>query len=145
MSVASSCASETSCVYDGRIMDVETMLDNVTRSAQQRLTDLQMSLRLLCAAEDQSIDDITDFKMCVENSDQVQDFVEGLAELLSELPRIALDIVGTCPPECKAWYAAHREARKTILKNRALAQKEAGKTRKDLVKSMKMASIEEKN
>ena len=145
MSIASSCASETSCVYDGRIMDVETMLDNVTRSAQQRLTDLQGVLRNLCQAEDQSIDDITDFKMCVENSDQVQDFIEGLADLLSELPKIALDIVGTCPIECKAWYAAHREARKTILKNRALAQKEAGKTRKDLVKSMKMASIEEKN
>ena len=70
-------------------MSVEEALDRVTRDAQQRLTDLQMALRHLCAAEDQQIDDEQDFKECVRLEDEVTDFVSGLAELLSELPQIA--------------------------------------------------------
>jgi hypothetical protein len=91
-SVASSAASERSCVLGGQVMNVEEALDRVTRDAQQRLTDLQMSLRRLCMAEDQQIDDEEDFKECVRLEDEVTDFVSGLAELLSELPQIAGDI-----------------------------------------------------
>ncbi len=144
MSVASSAASSTSCVYDGRIMDVETMLDNVTRSAQGRLTDLQMALRLLCASEDQSTGtDDDDFRECVRLEDEVTSFVEGLALLLSELPQIAAEIRGKCPAESKIWYAKHKDARKAELKKQAEEAKAAAKERKDLVKQMKLTTIEE--
>jgi hypothetical protein len=143
MSVASSCASETSCVYDGRIMDVETMLDNVTRTAQGRLTDLQVALRNLCQNDEQSTGtDDDDFKECVRLEDEVTDFIEGLALLLSELP--AGEIRGKCPAESKIWYAKHKDARKAESKKKAEEVKEAAKFRKELVKSMKLTSIEEK-
>ena len=143
MSVASSAASETSCVFNGEILNVEQALDRVTRDAQQRLTDLQMSLRQLCAAEDQSIDDEEDFKMCVQREDEVTDFVNGLSELLGELPQIAADIRGDCPKECRAWWAEHKAKRKEAAKKHSESIKEAAKSRKDLVKQMKMTSIAE--
>ncbi len=145
MSVASSAASSTSCVYDGRIMDVETMLDNVTRTAQQRLTDLQVALRNLCQNDEQSTGtDDDDFRDCVALEDEVTDFIEGLALLLSELPAIAGEIRGKCPAESKIWYAKHKDARKAESKKKAEGVKAAALERKLLVAKMKLTSIEEK-
>ncbi len=144
MSVASSCASETSCIFNGEVMSVETALDRVVRDAQGRLTSLQLSLRLLCAGDEQSIDDDQDFRECVRLEDEVTDFVEGLALLLSELPAIAGDIRGSCPPESKIWYKAHKDARKLELKKITDNAKEAAKERKTLVKQMKLSTVEEK-
>ncbi len=144
MSVASSCASETSCVFNGEVMSVETALDRVTRDAQQRLCDLQMSLRLLCMGDEQSTGtDDDDFKECVRLENEVTDFVEGLALLLSELPQIAAEIRGSCPPESKIWYAKHKDARKAESKKQAEEAKSSAKERKILVKQMKLSSIDE--
>jgi hypothetical protein len=126
-------------------MSVEEALDRVTRDAQQRLTDLQMALRHLCAAEEQQIDDVDDFKECVRLEDEVTDFVSGLAELLSELPQIAADIRGDCPKECKAWWVEHKAQRKAAAKARAEELKAASKERKELVKQMNLASIQEES
>jgi hypothetical protein len=144
-SVASSAASERSCVLNGQVMNVEEALDRVTRDAQMRLTDLQMALRRLCAAEDQQIDDEEDFKECVRLEDEVTDFVSGLAELLSELPQIAGDIRGDCPKECKAWWVEHKAQRKAAAKAHAEEVKAAAKERKELVKQMNLASIAEES
>jgi hypothetical protein len=145
MSIASSAASEVSCVFNGEIMNVEQALDNVTRSAQGRLTDLQMALRLLCMADEQStgVDDDEDYRECVRLEDEVTDFVEGLALLLSELPAIAGEIRGKCPPESKIWYKAHKDARKLEAKKKTEEVKGAAKERKALVKQMKLTTIEE--
>ena len=143
MSVASSAASEMSCVFAGEVMNVELALDKVVREAQQQLTSLQMSLRQLCADQDQQVDDEEDFKLCVQHEDEVCDFVEGLNRLLSELPLIAADIRGTCPAGCKKWYADHKVARKEAAKKKGEEAKEAAKERKLLVKQMSMATIEE--
>ena len=137
MSIASSAASETSCVLGGKVMSVEEALDRVTRDAQQRLTDLQVALRNLCAAEDQAIDDDEDFRQCVELEDQVTDFVSGLAELLSELPQIAGDIRGPCPCGSKQWWSDHKAERKEAAKKHKEEVKEAQKARKEAVKQMK--------
>ncbi len=144
-SVASSAASERSCVLNGQVMNVEEALDRVTRDAQQRLTDLQMALRHLCAAEDQKISDEEDFKECVRLEDEVTDFVSGLAELLSELPQIAGDIRGDCPKECREWWKAHKDERKAAAKAHAEEVKAAAKERKELVKQMNLASIQEES
>ena len=130
-------------MLNGQVMNVEEALDRVTRDAQQRLTDLQMALRRLCAAEDQQVDDEEDFKECVRLEDEVTDFVSGLAELLSELPQIAGDIRGDCPKECREWWKAHKDERKAAAKAHAEEVKAAAKARKDLVKQMNLASIAE--
>ena len=125
-------------------MNVDLALDKVVREAQQQLTSLQMSLRQLCADQDQQIDDSEDFKLCVEHEDQVCDFIEGLNRLLSELPLIAADIRGKPPnKESKLWYAEHKLARKEQAKKKGEEAKEAAKSRKELVAKMKLTSIEE--
>ena len=124
-------------------MNVDLALDKVVREAQQQLTSLQMSLRQLCADQDQQIDDNEDFKLCVEHEDEVCDFVEGLNRLLSELPLIAGDIRGTCPAGCREWYKSHKLARKEQAKKKGEEAKAASKERKELVKQMSMATIEE--
>jgi hypothetical protein len=141
MSYASSSASATSCVLQGRVVTVEEALDQVTRDAQGRLTELQIALRNLCAVEDQSIDEEDDFKNAVSLGDQVEDFVTGLADLLSELPQIAADIVGPAPKALKDWYKTHTASRKEKAKARQSERKESDRERKEAVKKMKAATL----
>ena len=128
MSLASSAASERSCVLDGQEMTVEQALGKVTRVAQGRLTDLEMALYRLCALEDQPIDEDEDWKQAVEIDDQVQDFVHELVELLSELIPISADIRGKPPRgDAAAKYKIHVAARKEARKKAAIEKRNAAK------------------
>ena len=128
MSLASSAASERSCVLDGQEMTVEQALGKVTRVAQGRLTDLEMALYRLCALEDQPIDEEEDWKQAVEIDDQVQDFVHELVELLSELIPISADIRGKPPRgDATAAYKLHVAARKEARKKAAVEKRTAAK------------------
>ena len=135
MSVASSAASERSCVFEGRECTVEEALDSVVRQSQQRLTDLQMSLRRLCALEEQPIDEDEDWKMAVEIDDQVQDCVSELIVVLNELLPISADIRGKPPhKEAAAKYKLHVAERKQAKKAAIAEKKAAAKAAKEEAK-----------
>ena len=146
MSVASSCASQTSCVFDGELVNVDLALDKTVRQCQQGLTDLQGSLRALCALDEQEIDPYEDWKIAVELYDKVDDWIHGVCELLSELVPIAAEIRGEPPDkETRVAYKAHLAARKEARKNAAVEKKVKTTEAKKQLAAMKLSSIEEKN
>jgi hypothetical protein len=135
MSVASSAASERSCVFEGKEMTVEQALSQVTRKCQGRLTDLEMCLCRLCALEDQAIDEDDDWKMAVEIDDQVNDMVSELIVLLSELVPISADIRGKPPhKEALTKYKLHVAKRKEAKKAAAAEKKALAKAAKEEAK-----------
>jgi hypothetical protein len=145
-SVASSAASQTSCVFDGEVMNVDLALDKTVRSAQQGLTDLQVALRELCALDDQAIDELEDWKIAVSLYDKVEDWVEGVTALLEELVPIAAEIRGPAPDkETKAAYKLHVAARKAAKKKAADEKKvKTSEARKELA-AMKLGTISEES
>ena len=112
MSQASSAASQFSVNFQGQEMSLEQALDETIRGVQNNLNSLQCALRNLAAVEEQAVDTDEDFKNAVELEDQTVDLVDGLVSLLEELPRIAAEIRGKCPPALKQWYADHKVRRK---------------------------------
>ena len=132
MSVASSAASNISVNYMGEEMSLEQCIDECARGIQQKINDLQVALRNLAAVTEQDIDEVEDFKMCVELEDETNDLITGLVELLEELPEIAADIRGKPPKECKEWYAGHKALRKDEKAREKAQKKEAEKKAKEL-------------
>ena len=132
MSVASSAASNISVNYQGREMSLEECIDECARGIQQKINDLQVALRNLAAVTEQDIDEVEDFKMCVDLEDETNDLISGLVELLEELPEIAADIRGKSPKECKEWYAGHKAQRKDEKAREKAQKKEAEKKAKEL-------------
>lgn len=93
-------------------MSLEQALDETIRGVQGNLNSLQCALRNLAAVEEQSVDTEEDFKNAVSLEDETVDLVEGLVNLLEELPRIAAEIRGKCPKELKEWYSGQKMRRK---------------------------------
>jgi len=143
-SVASSAASQTSCVFDGEVCNVDLALDKTVRQAQQGLTSLQVALRELCALDDQAIEPLDDWKIAVELYDKVEDWVEGVTSLLEELVPIAAEIRGPPPDkETKAAYKIHVAARKEGKKKAAAEKKAKTAEAKKELAAMKLGSISE--
>ena len=115
MSVASSVMSSISVVCDGKEQTLEEALDYVMIEIQRRLNNLHMEMRRLACLTEQEIDEIDDFKESVLFRDTSVDYVTGLVRVLEEIPPMANDLVGKCPPECKEWYTVHVAERKTKL------------------------------
>lgn len=114
MSVCSSAASNCSVSFQGKEMSLEEALDETCRGVQSRLNELQVVLRNMASIENQDLDELDDFKECVELEEQTTDLIEELTNLLSELPGIAGEIRGKCPKELKDWYKQHKDERKRI-------------------------------
>ena len=132
MSIASSAASNISVNYMGEEMSLEQCIDECARGIQQKINDLQVALRNLAAVTEQDIDEVEDFKMCVELEDETNDLISGLVELLEELPGIASEIRGSCPKNCKTWYADHKAQRKDEKAREKAQKKEEEKRTKEL-------------
>jgi hypothetical protein len=112
MSTCSSAASERSVVYDGIEMSVEALLEQLIRTIQGGLNNLQQNLRELCALEDQAVDDDADFREAVELSDATEDLVDVLIHHLSELPPVVHDLRGSAPPGMRDWFKDHQAQRR---------------------------------
>jgi hypothetical protein len=127
-------------------MNVDLALDRTVRQAQQGLTDLQISLRELCALDDQAIDPLDDWKIAVGLYDKVEDWVEGVVALLEELVPIAAEIRGPAPDkDTKAAYKLHVAARKAAKKKAADEKKaKTSEARKELA-AMKLGTISEES
>ena len=115
-SVASSAAETRSVCFQGNEMSLEAAMDSLIREIQLKLNCLQQKLRDLATAEEQQVDSEEDFRLAVELDDDVNDVVDGMVEILRELPPISADIRGKPPPEMKVWYAKHKADRKDAVK-----------------------------
>ena len=140
MSVCSSAASERSCVLGGETMSVEQALETVIRETQGALNGLQERLRALCSAEEQQIDDSEDHRECVRLEDETCDLVDMITQLLGELPAIAADIRGPCPPENKEWYLAHKLERKNAAAADKARRSEAARAAKEEARQAKASA-----
>lgn len=138
MSVCSSAASERSCTFQGQEMTVEQALETVIRDTQQCLNGLQEKLRALCSNEEQRVDDSEDHKLCVELENETCDLVDMITGLLSELPPIAAEIRGPCPPENREWYAAHKLERKNAAAADKAKKQEAVRAAKEEARAAKV-------
>jgi hypothetical protein len=139
MSICSSAASERSCTFQGAEMSVEDALESTVRQTQQCLNNLQQRLRELCSQDEQRVDDFEDMVECVTLEDQTCDLVETITNLLNELPQIAAEIRGPCPPEAKAWWTAHKAERKVHLAAESAKRKEAARATKEATRLAKLA------
>ena len=127
-------------------MNVDLALDKTVRQAQQGLTSLQVSLRELCALDDQAIDELEDWKIAVSLYDKVEDWVEGVVVLLEELVPIAAEIRGPAPDkETKAAYKLHVAARKEAKKKAAAEKKAKTADAKKELAAIKLGSIQEES
>lgn len=140
MSVCSSAASQRSCTFQGEEMSVEAALEQVIRDTQGALNGLQEKLRALCSAEEQQINDSEDHLDCVRLEDETCDLVDMITQLLGELPAIAADIRGPCPPENREWYAAHKLERKNAAAADKARRTEATRQAKDEARAAKAAA-----
>jgi hypothetical protein len=124
MSVASSAASERSVAFQGEEMSAEQMLDTIIREVQGALNGLQVSLRNLCALDDQQVDEDTDFKEAVALEDATVDLSDTIKLILTDLVPVVGELRGKPPTkESKAWWAAHKKSRKEELAREKAARK----------------------
>ena len=113
MSVASSAASTRSVSYQGEEMTVDQMLDTIMREVQGAINGLHVSLRNLCALEEQEVDPDDDFREAVALEDATLDLCETITTMLKDLVPVVADLRGTPPTkESKAWWAAHKAEKK---------------------------------
>lgn len=140
MSTCSSAASQRSCTFQGEEMSVEAALEQVIRDTQAALNGLQERLRALCSAEEQQVDDNEDHRECVRLEDETCDLVDMITQLLGELPAIAADIRGPCPPENKEWYAAHKLERKNAAAADKARRTEAARQAKEEARQAKASA-----
>ena len=82
-------------------MNVDLALDKTVRLAQQGLTSLQVSLRELCALDDQAIDPLDDWKIAVDLYDKVEDWVEKKAKTAEAKKELAALKLGSISEESK--------------------------------------------
>lgn len=140
MSTCSSAASERSCVFQGETMSVEQALEEVIRSTQGALNNLQENLRALCTSEEQRVDDDEDFRECCRLEAETCDLVDMITRLLGELPPIAAEIRGACPPETKEWYAAYKLERKNAAAADKARRTEAARQSKEEARAAKASA-----
>ena len=141
-SQASSAASVRSVTFNGEQMMLDQVIPATIKKIQDMLNETEMQLILLAAAEDQSVDDETDFQMCVDLERKVAILVDGMQYHLGKLNDVTAEIRDVPPSkESRAWYvalkkewAAQDAARNALRKDQAMAEKA---TRKAMVAEQK--------
>ena len=131
MSISSN-GSQISINYNGEEMDLEQMLDETVKGIQRHLNDLQLQLRNVAQSEDRN----DSFEEIVEITDAVQDDIDEMIFLFSDLKDVADQIRGKVPPDMKQWYLEHK------LKRKQEKQKEKAE-KKNKVKVTKMDAVAE--
>ena len=131
MSISSN-GSQISINYNGEEMDLEQMLDETVKGIQRHLNDLQLQLRNVAQSEDRN----DSFEEIVEFTDAVQDDIDEMIYLFTDLKDVADQIRGKTPPDMKQWYLEHK------LKRKELKQKEKAE-KKNKVKVSKMDAVAE--
>jgi hypothetical protein len=130
-STSSSAASTLSVRFGGETMTLEEAIKKSVADIQNMFNQLEMQLVLLAAAQDQSIDDEADFRMCVEMEEKCQDIVDGMQYLLGELPDIAAEIRSDPPSkEARAWWTARKKERAAAFAALNAKRKEAAAAEK---------------
>lgn len=120
-------------------MTLEQALTKTVRTVQRALNDLELNLNHLAMYEEQFIED-EDFKKGVELEDATVDLVDMLTTLLGDLPKIAGEIRGECPPSQKAWWKLHKAKRKAAKTAERQAAKEAAAAEKAAEKTAAAAA-----
>lgn len=120
----SSIGSATSTIisYNGEEIELETALDELYKDIQQNLNHSQCSIRELARLRE---DD--DFMDCIYIDFAIQDYVEHLTTLFSELKNISKQVIGPCPKEYKDDYKKICNDRKEKKKREKLELKEQEK------------------
>ena len=131
MSISSN-GSQISINYNGEEMDLEAMLELTIKGIQSHLNDLQLQLRQVAQSEDRN----DSFEEIVEFTDAVQDDIDEMIFLFSDLKDVADQIRGKVPPDMKQWYLEHK------LKRKQEKQKEKV-DKKNKVKVTKMDAVAE--
>jgi hypothetical protein len=108
-------------VFDGRVTNLEDALDHTIKEMQKLLNSLHLDSREMLEAGAATSSD--DFKERVEFVDGVCDLISQLGHLVGDVPQMALEIQGKAPPDCKAWHAARKLARKTELTGKKAERK----------------------
>lgn len=136
MSVASN-ISHISVNHHGKVVTVESALDETVRDLQQHLNQLQCKLRAIAALSDQQTGDLedgdfSDLKESVKQTDELEDHIQDMIELFEDLKDIAgqLAYLPETPAE-RTWLKDHKTHRKAHLaerKKQAAEQRKANKT-----------------
>ena len=131
MSISSN-GSQISINYNGEEMDLEQMLDETVKGITRHLNDLQLQLRNVAQSEDRN----DSFEEIGEFTDAVQDDIDEMIYLFTDLKDVADQIRGKTPPDMKQWYLEHK------LKRKELKLKEKAEN-KNKVKVSKMDAVAE--
>jgi hypothetical protein len=124
MSTTESNASTRSVVFQGDEMTVDQMVDTIIREVQSALNGLQVSLRNLCALDEQEVDPDEDFKEAVALEDASADLIVVINSILKELQPVVAELRGKPPSkESRAWLAEHKKGRKAQMKRVAEERK----------------------
>jgi hypothetical protein len=108
-----SCMTNMTISCMGEELTLEQGIDKVFVGLQHSLNHSQSELR--CMAVD--LDRDGDFKLSYGHHEQICDYVDELAELLFELKRVSLQVLGKAPDkETQIWYKEQVQARKLKLK-----------------------------
>jgi len=111
--------------FQGQELTVDEMLETIVREVQGCLNSLHVSLRNLAALEEQEVDPDEDYKEAVALEDATIDLTDVINALLKDLIPVVADLRGPPPSkEARAWWTAHKAARKTELA-RAKAERKA--------------------
>jgi hypothetical protein len=123
-----SVSSNGSCLsinYEGKDMTVEELLDTTINAIQKHLNDVQMQLRQCAQSDDRNdtYEEVTEF------TDAIEDDVDSMIELFSDLKQVASQIRGKPPDnESKKWYEEHKQKRKE-QKQKEKLEKKANKSK----------------
>ena len=118
MSVCSTVSQSVSC-FGNDDVDLEVATDTIFKDLQNTLNQTHCSIRELVMIEERNetyIEAVTIFH-------DIKDYTEQFSNLMKELAKVALQIVGKCPPEMKEEY-------RNYLIKRSI-EKEEAKTDKD--------------
>lgn len=131
-----SVSSNGSCLsinYEGKDMGIEELLDKTITAIQKHLNDVQLQLRECAQSDDRndSYEEVTEF------TDAIEDDVDSMIELFTDLKSVASQIRGKPPdPETKKWYEEHKQKRKEKKQKEKLEKKQNSKIKVNKLETM---------
>lgn len=124
--MSSICSNATTVSWRGEEIEIDVAIDELFRELQSNLNNTQCSLRELSMSEERA----DTYMEAAQHYFAIDDYVDVLLDLFTELKGVSRQCLGTCPKE-------HKEEYKKLVDDRKVAKKRE----KDEVKAMKAMSL----
>ena len=129
--MSSICSNASSINFRGEEVEVDVAIDSLFQEIQQNLNNCQCSLRELSMSEERA----DTFLEAVGHHFEIDDYVDTLLSLFSELKGVSKQCLGTCPKE-------HKDEYKKLVDDRKEAKKRL-KAEERAMKAMSLSEIKE--